>query len=66
MQAEIVLTYGPSYSEGSNTQALRTLRLLRILRSLKLLARVEALRRLMRMVLKVRIGMKRLSHDLLI
>lgn len=51
---EIGLTYGPAAGgSGANTQSLRTFRLLRILRSLKLLARVEALRKLMRMVLKV-------------
>ncbi|KXZ43032.1 hypothetical protein GPECTOR_106g126 [Gonium pectorale] len=64
---ELGLTYGPAAGgggggdggdgggggSGTNTQALRTFRMLRILRSLKLMARVEALRKLMRMVLRV-------------
>ena len=53
LQVEIILTYGPASGGGTNTQSLRTFRLLRILRSLKLLARVKALRKLMRMVIKV-------------
>ncbi|KAG2440697.1 hypothetical protein HXX76_003555 [Chlamydomonas incerta] len=55
---EIILTYGPASGGGTNTQSLRTFRLLRILRSLKLLARVEALRKLMRMVIKGFVALK--------
>lgn len=49
---------GPSHNltpapSPFHAQALRTFRVLRILRSLRLLARVEGLRRLMKLVIKV-------------
>ncbi len=51
---EMVLVLALSGQSPAGLQALRTFRVLRILRSLRLLAQVPALRRLMKLIIKVR------------